>query len=85
MKPFKSRVFLALAVLTLVSTSVFASSHREAPITALDRSADITDWYAFVSYDHYRSVAQNVLDSADIVREGCYANHAPFPLQSRVH
>ena len=27
-----------------------ASSHREAPITALDRTADITDMYAFVSY-----------------------------------
>jgi hypothetical protein len=30
----------------------FASSHREAPITALDHAADITDFYAFVSYDH---------------------------------
>jgi hypothetical protein len=27
---------------------MFASSHREAPITALDQKADITDWYAFV-------------------------------------
>jgi hypothetical protein len=26
-----------------------AASHREAPITAVDRTADITDWYAFVS------------------------------------
>ena len=28
---------------------ILASSHREAPITALDQKADITDWYAFVS------------------------------------
>jgi Domain of unknown function (DUF4331) len=28
-----------------------AASHREAPITALDHKADITDIYAFVSYD----------------------------------
>ncbi|QDV05154.1 hypothetical protein Poly30_06500 [Planctomycetes bacterium Poly30] len=28
-----------------------ASNHREAPITALDHKADITDLYAFVSYD----------------------------------
>jgi hypothetical protein len=28
-----------------------ASNHREAPITALDHKADITDMYAFVSYD----------------------------------
>ncbi|PYQ01701.1 MAG: DUF4331 domain-containing protein [Acidobacteria bacterium] len=32
--------------------AVLAASHREAPITALDRAADITDWYTFVSYDH---------------------------------
>jgi hypothetical protein len=36
----------------VVSTAVFyASSHREAPITALDHTADITDVYAFRSYD----------------------------------
>src|SRR5688500_11077653 len=28
----------------------FASNHREAPITALDHKADITDVYAFKSY-----------------------------------
>src|SRR5262245_2878544 len=28
-----------------------AASHREAPLTALDPAADITDVYAFVSYD----------------------------------
>jgi hypothetical protein len=28
-----------------------AASHREAPITSIDRTADITDWYAFVSPD----------------------------------
>src|ERR1700677_3561674 len=31
---------------------MLASSHREAPITALDQKADITDWYAFVSPEH---------------------------------
>lgn len=30
------------------SAPLFAASHREAPITALDQKADITDWYAFV-------------------------------------
>jgi hypothetical protein len=29
----------------------YAANHREAPITALDRTADITDWFTFVSYD----------------------------------
>jgi hypothetical protein len=32
--------------------SLVAASHREAPITALDQKADITDWYAFVSPEH---------------------------------
>jgi len=35
-----------------MSPGAYASSHREAPITALDHAADITDFYAFVSYDH---------------------------------
>ncbi len=30
---------------------VFGASHREAPITALDHAADITDYYSFVSYE----------------------------------
>ncbi len=37
--------------ITLVS-GVYAANHREAPITALDHKADITDVYAFVSYDN---------------------------------
>src|SRR6516165_9146095 len=51
MKPLKKLVAFAMALL-LVPASGFASSHREAPITALDHAADVTDWYAFVSYDH---------------------------------
>ena len=52
MHKLKKVIALAMALLMLAPASVFASSHREAPITALDRTADITDWYAFVSYDH---------------------------------
>jgi Domain of unknown function (DUF4331) len=37
--------YLALAC------SAFAASHREAPLIAQDPTADITDTYAFVSYD----------------------------------
>jgi len=29
----------------------YAASHREAPLTALDHPADITDYFSFVSYD----------------------------------
>ena len=48
----QSIVGLAMCLLLSTPTGVFASSHREAPITALDHPADITDFYAFVSYDH---------------------------------
>ena len=45
---------LAIAALTFWlagPTGMLASSHREAPITALDPCADITDLWAFRSYD----------------------------------
>lgn len=42
---------LAGAALLATSLAASASSHREAPITALDHKADITDLYAFRSYD----------------------------------
>jgi hypothetical protein len=50
MKWLRSCLALLLAVGIAVPTGLFASSHREAPITALDHKADITDLYAFVSY-----------------------------------
>ncbi|MEO5742250.1 MAG: DUF4331 domain-containing protein [Vicinamibacterales bacterium] len=45
-------VLLAITVAgaVLLSPVGFASNHREAPITALDHKADITDLYAFKSY-----------------------------------
>lgn len=43
---------LAMSIMLIAPPGAFASSHREAPITALDHAADITDFYAFVSYDH---------------------------------
>ena len=43
---------LAMSMTCMTPYASFASSHREAPITALDHAADITDFYAFVSYDH---------------------------------
>jgi hypothetical protein len=52
MSKLKSVVGLALSLLIAVPPGAVASSHREAPVTALDHTADITDFYAFVSYDH---------------------------------
>jgi len=48
----RSTLALTLAALAAQPNSLFASSHREAPITALDHKADITDWFAFVSPEH---------------------------------
>ena len=41
----------ASLALALGATAVGAASHREAPLMALDPAADLTDVYAFVSYD----------------------------------
>src|SRR5262245_29287735 len=46
-----SRFFVSIvAMLTALPGRLPAANHREAPITALDHKADITDVYAFVSY-----------------------------------
>jgi hypothetical protein len=50
LNPLKTALFtLAAAMLPM---QLPASSHREAPITALDQKADITDWYCFVDPSH---------------------------------
>lgn len=40
----------AVAAIVSLPSGAFTANHREAPITALDHKADITDVYAFVSY-----------------------------------
>src|SRR5215831_1106227 len=51
MQRLRSFVGFAMSLLLVAPPGAFASSHREAPLTALDHKADITDYYAFVSYD----------------------------------
>ncbi len=41
----------AIGLVITLNSGAFAANHREAPITALDEKADITDVYAFRSYD----------------------------------
>jgi len=57
----KTYVAMASALLLAAAGAGFAANHREAPITALDHKADITDIYAFVSYGSYQ--APNTLPS----------------------
>jgi hypothetical protein len=50
MKYLKKIGSLALVATLTAGPMAFSSNHREAPITALDHKADITDLYGFVSY-----------------------------------
>jgi Domain of unknown function (DUF4331) len=76
MKRLKAMVCFAM-VLTLTPVGVFASSHREAPISALDHSADVTDWYAFVSYDHPDRVTM-ILNVDGFLEPSNGPNYFPF-------
>src|SRR5437879_7601259 len=73
------KLFVAFAVVMfmLVPTGLFASSHREAPISALDHSADVTDWYAFVSYDHPDRVTM-ILNVDGFLEPSNGPNYFPF-------
>jgi len=50
MKNRRSTPAPIVGLAVLISQAALAANHREAPITALDHKADITDVYAFVSY-----------------------------------
>jgi hypothetical protein len=77
MKKFNPIVALAMALFVLLPAGMFASSHREAPITALDRSADVTDWYAFVSYDNPGKVTF-ILNVDPLLEPANGPNYFPF-------
>jgi hypothetical protein len=69
-----------LAMLSLFvapPTPVLASSHREAPITALDQKADITDWYAFVDPMHPDHVVM-ILNVDPFLEPANGPNYFPF-------
>src|SRR5579864_4327825 len=77
MRKLKSAVVCAIAMMLLVPAVAFASSHREAPITALDHGADVTDWYAFVSYDHPDRVTM-ILNVDGFLEPSNGPNYFPF-------
>jgi len=57
--------------------SSFAASHREAPLTALDHAADITDFYAFRSYDDPSKVTF-ILNVDPLLEPANGPNYFPF-------
>src|SRR5437762_12339176 len=77
MNKVKLMVAFTMTLLVLVPSSLFASSHREAPITALDRTAGITDWYAFVSFDHPDRVTM-ILNVDPFLEPSNGPNYFPF-------
>jgi hypothetical protein len=70
-------VALAASLLVVQPPTTFAASHREAPITALDQKADITDWFAFVSPEHPNSVIM-ILNVDPFLEPSNGPNYFPF-------
>jgi len=73
----KGVICIAVTALMAVPPSGFAASHREAPITALDTKADITDFFAFVSYDDPTKVTM-ILNVDPLLEPGNGPNYFPF-------
>ncbi len=67
---------LALGVI-VAPLAVYSASHREAPITALDRAADITDWYSFVSYNDPSKLTL-IMGVDPLLEPGNGPNYYPF-------
>src|SRR5262249_51099013 len=68
---------LCLLAALVMQSSGFAASHREAPITALDQKADITDWYTFVSPEHPDKVIM-ILNVDPFLEPSNGPNYFPF-------
>ncbi len=77
MQQLKRLLAFVAAMCVLVPINLIASSHREAPISALDHSADVTDWYAFVSYDHPDRVTM-ILNVDGFLEPSNGPNYFPF-------
>jgi hypothetical protein len=77
MNRIKPIICAVLAALIVTPPSTFAASHREAPITALDHKADITDFFAFVSYDDPTKVTI-LLNVDPLLEPGNGPNYFPF-------
>ncbi len=78
MKRHRTLVAPVLAVLLAApGVPTEAANHREAPITALDRASDITDWYTFVSYDNPNRVTL-ILAVDPLLEPSNGPNYFPF-------
>ena len=71
--------FLLGVVLTVIfcTRNAWAANHREAPLTALDHKADITDYFAFMSYDDPSKVTF-ILNVDPLLEPANGPNYFPF-------
>jgi hypothetical protein len=84
-KGFSLRVTGVTALLTttlLAGPATQAANHREAPITAMDHKADITDFFAFVSYKDPHKVTF-ILNVDPLLEPGNGPNYFPFDPEIR--
>lgn len=58
MRTIQSVLAAGMAFVMAMPPEIQAANHREAPITGLDHKADITDFYAFVSYGPNQAAGQ---------------------------
>ena len=77
MKDVRSILATTLALLMALPSGALAASHREAPLTALDHAADITDFYAFRSYDDPTKVTF-ILNVDPLLEPANGPNYFPF-------
>jgi len=77
MNLMKPLLWAVIASLIATQPDVFGASHREAPITALDTKADITDFFAFVSYDDPTKMTL-LLNVDPLLEPGNGPNYFPF-------
>jgi hypothetical protein len=72
------RALCAAALLAVAGmSSAWAANHREAPLTAIDTKADITDWFAFVSYDDPGKVTM-IMNVDPLLKPANGPNYFPF-------
>ena len=72
-----ARTGLSLALTLAITAGGHAANHREAPLTALDHKADITDFFAFVSYDDPGKVTL-ILNVDPLLEPSNGPNYFPF-------
>jgi hypothetical protein len=78
------RLVMVATAAGLLSQMGFAANHREAPITALDHKADITDVYAFRSYQPGRTNNVTLIMGVDPLLEPANGpNYFPFDPEIR--